>query len=104
MSVAAAAVAHLDAQFALWARPASYVPPGGGAAVVCAIVVVRPDDLVGVGEMTLVRGAQILMVRASEVTPDEGGVFTRIHDGATFRVLGEPRHGADRALWRCGVR
>ncbi|ODN70215.1 head-tail joining protein [Methylobrevis pamukkalensis] len=95
--------AHNAAQFGMWGVPASYIPPGEEAGIACTVIVTRPDAMAGFGDGRAVLGRRVLKVRASEVTPAEGGTFV-ISTGETVTVRAAPRREDPlRQIWTCEV-
>lgn len=101
--------AALDVQYAEFGEAASYMPPGGGVATSCTVILDRADralDLGGVGGFgrPQIEGA-VLEVRKSEIiAPSKGGVFTITASSEALKVLDDPKAAdPDRLEWSMTV-
>lgn len=99
---AALARLPIDMAFDLLGEAGAYTPAGGGAAVPCRVIAATPDAAVEFGGAALIRDTARLEVRATEVTPEPGGVFALTDSARSFRVVGQPRRAdAQELVWTC---
>ncbi len=107
MSRAVIAREAVDAAFEDLGTPATYTPPGGGAAVACMIQRARPDEAIELGTGRIVEATDMVDVRASEVAaPAKGGTFTVEEAGGptTLTITAKPMTtDSERLIWRCPV-
>jgi hypothetical protein len=89
-----------------FALAASYTPPGGGAAVACAILFDQADQEIGFGDGRPVTSGKTVTVAADQVAaPARGGIFTITATGEALKVLDDPTTAdPDRKIWICTVR
>jgi hypothetical protein len=80
---------------------ATYVGPLGGAAIMCRVIMVAPDETWGAGLQVSAPGRQG-EIRASEIaTVEEGGTVTIA--GHAYTVRGPKNPDDQRLIWRFGM-
>ncbi len=90
-----------------FAEPASYTPPGGGAAIPCSVIVDRGQGRQDfrAGRSDIVTSERKLWVRSAEIAAlARGGTFAMLDEeglptGEAFTVAGEPKLDHLAALW-----
>ena len=96
----------VDQVFALYGAEASYMPPGGGTAIDCAVIRNQADrDLAGglTGFSRPIVAGVTIEVRASEIAqPQRAGVF--VIAGQNYQISEDPKtEDPDRLVWTCTV-
>lgn len=91
----------IDATFATFGRAAVYVPPGGGAAQSCVVILDRQDRNISPGQSRGVVQGNVLEVRKAQLAaPEKDGSF--VVDGACYLVREDPHHDEEdpeRLVW-----
>lgn len=97
-----AALLSLNAPFAMFGKPATYTPPGGGTAVVCRVIIDRADRDIVLPDGKPFAEGDTIEVRASEVVPARGGSF--VVETVTYVVQNDPKStDPDRLAFICAV-
>jgi hypothetical protein len=81
---------------------ASYVPPGGGTAVACTVLLDRRDPNQRHDDGRPIVGVMVLQVRRDEIAaPAAGGTFTI--EATAYSVASRPEPDQDRQVWTMWV-
>lgn len=87
----ALAAAAADAAYLAWGKAASYVPPGGGSAAPCTVLLDVRDSNAKPEDGSPPAGQAWIEVRAKEVAaPAAGGTFTMTVGGKVYEIASRP--------------
>lgn len=99
------AAAAIDAAYLAWGKAASYLPPGGGSAVPCTVLLDVRDSSARPEDGSPPAGQSWIEVRAKEVAaPLAGGTFTITIGGKVYEISSRPLPtDADGYAWKMWV-